>query len=577
VTSIDTVDESSSLRQYASVLWRRRWMIALVTLVTVGIALAYCVVTTPVYQGTANLLLMQQLPSAVLQANNTFNPNVMVDVATDTQVLESADVTAIVKKTVPNAPSVNVTQVGTTNVVQVSTQSTDAALAAKAATAYANAYITYQHQLTANALNSAAQQVQNRLNTVQATANQISAELGDSTKASSPGAESSLASLQGSLQLEASSLQNQLANDQFYASSQTGESGQLISAATTPTKPVSPKTIEYSVLAAVLGLVLGIGLAISLEFFDDRVRTKEDVQRVAGSRLLLGLVPEIAEWRHPEASYLVTRAAPGSAPTEAFRTLRTSVQFLSVERAIRTLQFTSPGAPEGKTTTLANVAVVMAQAGMRVVMVDCDLRRPRLHEYFHLPNAVGFTSVLLKEATVGEALQPVAGLDSLHLMASGPIPPNPSELLAGSRAAELLRTVSEDADIVLIDSPPVLPLSDAAALAGKVDGVIIVTSSVTSSRNQLTRALERLDQVDAPVLGIVLNRSPEAEIMIRDASRSGSWARPQQAGTRPAPVTTSGVLTATPNVNGGGTPRAARGADHLADVGASETGERSTR
>jgi capsular exopolysaccharide synthesis family protein len=206
----------------------------------------------------------------------------------------------------------------------------------------------------------------------------------------------------------------------------------------------------------------------------------------------------------------VSRSAPSSVPAEAYRSLRTSIQFLGLDRSIKTIQFTSPSAGEGKTTTLANVAVSIAQAGHRVVVVCCDLRRPRLHQYFDMSNQIGFTSVLLGEATLREALQPVPGLEGLQVLASGQIPPNPSELLSSDRTAELLASLAEYADIVLIDSPPVLPVTDAAVLAGRVDAVVVVAAAGRTTQTQVSRALEVLGRIDAPIAGLVLNRASES-------------------------------------------------------------------
>jgi capsular exopolysaccharide synthesis family protein len=197
-------------------------------------------------------------------------------------------------------------------------------------------------------------------------------------------------------------------------------------------------------------------------------------------------------------------------PAEAYRSLRTSIQFLSLDRSIKSIQFTSPGASEGKTTTLANVAVAIAQAGQRVVVVCCDLRRPRLHEFFNMSNQVGFTSVLLGDATLREALQPVPGLEGLQILASGQIPPNPSELLSSARTAELLSTLADYADIVLIDSPPVLPVTDAVVLAGQVDATVLVAAAGRSTQSHVSRALEVLGRVEAPIAGLVLNRASES-------------------------------------------------------------------
>jgi succinoglycan biosynthesis transport protein ExoP len=343
------------------------------------------------------------------------------------------------------------------------------------------------------------------LNAINATIAPIQAQAAQTSAASG----TALATQLQGLQEQAVTLQNEISNDEFAANQATG-GGQVVSTASVPTKPVKPKTAEYAILAGFLGIALGVGLALTLEYFDDGIRTKDDLELVGDNHPVLSLIPEIVDWRDPHAQYLVSRSAPSSVPAEAYRSLRTSIQFLGLDRSIKTIQFTSPSAGEGKTTTLANVAVSIAQAGHRVVVVCCDLRRPRLHQYFDMSNQIGFTSVLLGEATLREALQPVPGLEGLQVLASGQIPPNPSELLSSDRTAELLASLAEYADIVLIDSPPVLPVTDAAVLAGRVDAVVVVAAAGRTTQTQVSRALEVLGRIDAPIAGLVLNRASES-------------------------------------------------------------------
>jgi non-specific protein-tyrosine kinase len=185
---------------------------------------------------------------------------------------------------------------------------------------------------------------------------------------------------------------------------------------------------------------------------------------------------------------------------------------MGLDRPLKLIQVTSPQAGEGKTTTLANLAVVLARAGQRVVVVCCDLRKPRVHDFFGLSNEVGLTTVLLGESSLSDAVQAVAEEPNLYVLASGHEPPDPAEVLAGMRLIEVLTALQGMADVVLLDSAPVLPVADAAILATRVDGTLLVLSSGASSRKQVHRTLELLGQVDAPLIGVVLNRAKgEAE------------------------------------------------------------------
>lgn len=262
MTVVIAREDESGFLEYAKRLWTRRWLVVLVTLVAIVGALGYSAATKKVYKATADLLLAPQLPTAVLQANNSANPAIPIDAPSALQVIESSQVAAIARRSVPNAPSTTATSVGTTNVVAVSVQSKDARLAARAATAYANAYITYERQQTASSLEAASSILQGKLAAIQAAINTVSNEIANVTSA---GEGTELATTQGTLELEASALQNDISTYTTFATYQGVESGQLITPAPVPTKPVKPRPALYTVLGGLIGLILGIGIALLLE------------------------------------------------------------------------------------------------------------------------------------------------------------------------------------------------------------------------------------------------------------------------------------------------------------------------
>ncbi|MBW3558053.1 MAG: polysaccharide biosynthesis tyrosine autokinase, partial [Actinobacteria bacterium] len=280
---------------------------------------------------------------------------------------------------------------------------------------------------------------------------------------------------------------------------------QLVTPAVAPTSPVRPTPRRNAVVALAVGLMLGVGVAFLREYLDDSIKGKEDVERAAPGVPILGLIPELKTWKDPKDSFVVSLTDPHSHATEAYRSLRTSVQFLGLDRKIKIVQMTSPSQAEGKSTTIANLAVGLASAGQRVVLVDADLRRPRIHAFFGLPNDVGFSSILIGDTTLGQAMQQVRSVSRLYLLASGPIPPNPSEMLASRRSGELLRSLAEHVDVVLIDSPPVLPVTDATVLANTVDATLLVVNATRTKQAQLRRAVELLGNVQAPLAGVVVN------------------------------------------------------------------------
>jgi non-specific protein-tyrosine kinase len=201
---------------------------------------------------------------------------------------------------------------------------------------------------------------------------------------------------------------------------------------------------------------------------------------------------------------LVAHTDPRSAAAEAYRTLRTNIQFASPDKPLRTLLATSTSPEDGKSTTLANLAITLAETGARTILVDADLRRPAQHTLFGLTNEVGLTSLMLSRAEPRIPAQATA-VQNLWVLTSGPLPPNPAELLASQRMGELLTTLAGRADYVLFDTPPIIAVTDAAILAPRVDGVLIVVRAGKTKRDLAVKAKRLLAQVNAPVVGVVLN------------------------------------------------------------------------
>jgi capsular exopolysaccharide synthesis family protein len=208
---------------------------------------------------------------------------------------------------------------------------------------------------------------------------------------------------------------------------------------------------------------------------------------------------------------LITLSDPRAPASEAYRTLRTNIQFSSLEKPLQTLLVTGVDAGAGKSTTLANLAVVIAQGGKHVLMVDCDLRRPTLHKLFGLPSEPGLTTAILDSNS--QVARQSTSVDGLELVASGPLPPNPSELLGSHQLENILKQLASSVDIVLLDAPPIVAVSDAAVLATKVDGVILVVSAGKTKRDMARRAKSLLERVNAHILGVVLNNAPRERTM----------------------------------------------------------------
>ncbi len=278
----------------------------------------------------------------------------------------------------------------------------------------------------------------------------------------------------------------------------------VVKPATQPTAPVSPRRKVNLALGLLLGLALGIGGAVLRDTLDTTIKTSAEAKELSGAPVL-GLVPEDPHAK--ESPLLLSTSDDQSGRAESYRQIRTNLQFLGVDKATRALVITSAIPEEGKTTTACNIAIALAESGLRVILVEADLRRPRIAEYLGIEGAVGITSVLLGQATVADVLQ-TWGRQRLQVLPSGPIPPNPSELLGSRQMDELIATLTTASDIVILDAPPLLPVTDAAVLSSHCDGALVVARYGHTKRDQLAAAAEALRKVGAAPLGVVLNRTP---------------------------------------------------------------------
>lgn len=492
------------LRDYLVILRRRAGTIVAVTLVAVAVSLVVSNLQTPRYQATAEVLLQ---PAG---AGDPFNPvqSQRVDPAravhTEMQLLESAPVREAVRKRLGSVPPVSSSSVGETDVIQVGATSTDPRRAARVANAYAEAYVDLRQQQAVDGLLKAVQKIQVKVDELQTQIDALDQQIAQIPAELRLAPDNALVPRRAVLIQQQGAFQGRLDEVQVTANLKTGDA-QLATPAAIPSRPDSPQPRRDAVVALVVGLLLGVALALLREHLDDSIKNKDELERVSDGLPTLGIIPVEAGWKDRDEPYVVSRDEPFSPSAEAFRSLRTAIQFIGLDRPVHTLQITSPNAGEGKTATLSNLAVALARAGKRVGLVCCDLRRPRLHEFFGIPNTVGFTSVLLGEVSLDAAMVRVTGEANIAVLPAGPLPPNPSELLASPRAAEVLTELQAHFDVVLVDSPPVLPATDAAVISGRVDVTLFVANAGETGRKEMTRAIELLRQVGAPLIGVVLN------------------------------------------------------------------------
>jgi capsular exopolysaccharide synthesis family protein len=280
----------------------------------------------------------------------------------------------------------------------------------------------------------------------------------------------------------------------------------VVEPATLPAVPISPNVPLNLLLAAAVGLIVTISAALLLEYLDETVKSPEEVQHATGLATL-GVIGRIAGKQVPQT---VVAAAPRSWVLEGYRSLRTNLQFFSLEGPLRTLLVSSANPAEGKSTTVANLAVVMAQAGLKVVVVDADLRRPSLNRFFGLDNARGLSNALLESDPDPARFLQDTEYEHLQLLSGGPPPPNPSELIAHARMRALIEKLQACCDIAIFDSPPVLAVTDPVVLARQVDGVLLVVGHASTRLAALAKARDELTRVGSRVLGVAMNRVSDA-------------------------------------------------------------------
>ncbi|WP_156877158.1 polysaccharide biosynthesis tyrosine autokinase [Pseudoclavibacter soli] len=313
--------------------------------------------------------------------------------------------------------------------------------------------------------------------------------------------------------------------------------------ATAPTSASSPKLMLNVAIGGLAGLVLGAGAAIALTVFDRRLRSAEAITEQFDVAIM-GKLPE-TNWFTKHKSRLLaeetqhsrTKGDATTAFREALRELRTNIQYVDVDHPVRALMVTSSLPGEGKSTVAANLAVALADAGETVVLIDGDLRRPTVAKTFGLSSGAGVTDVLAGRAELGAVLQRWRLGTELYLLPAGHLPPNPSELLGSDAMTDLLRELSGYA-IILIDAPPTLPVTDAAVLSTKVDGVIVAVVAGKTTSDQLGTTLEHLHRVKANIYGVVLNRVPTKGI---DSEGYGYYSSGYTSNAPAKPVTVERV------------------------------------
>jgi polysaccharide biosynthesis transport protein len=491
--------ESMGLREYLAIFRARKLLIAITLLVTVAAAVYYSSRLPSLYQSTARVLVQAPLTPGSPQPGAAFiNLETERSLATSPAVAEfAADELEedIPPRALIGGLSVNVSP--QTEILEFTYTSPSARIARSRAGAFARGYLDFRRNQFLDEYLAASESVQEQINEVQQELEEVNQDIISSVDETE----------RTVLQTQANALASRLGvlQQQQLPPPSNLRVGQVVQSATLPTAPSSNPYQRNVFLAVVLGLMLGAGLTLLLEKLDDRLRGRHDLESHTTSAVLT-VVPRVNGWRRREEAYLASISEPDSAASEAYRTLRTGLLFAASQMTLKKVMITSPEEGEGKTTTTANLGVALARAGKRVVIVSADLRRPRLQRFFGEKSGnEGLTNVLAGEKDVTKVLFSPPGIPNLKILSSGPVPGNPAELLTSTAVARVLAELGDHADFILLDSAPILPVSDALALSRFTDAVLFVADAQKTSRSAVGQARMKLDQVNAKMIGSVLN------------------------------------------------------------------------
>lgn len=511
-------DAELDIRHLVGVLWRRAWIVVLLVVVgTVG-GYVYSARQPSLYAATAQVQIRDPNASMLGAGSGQAVSAAAAEreVAGQLEFLKSTEVRVraneLLGQTSQPVTSMSATNVSGTDLVDIRVVSRSPEVAQAGADAYAEAYVERRKEQLVSAFNDNAAELRETAQERTAQAAAIDARLGPDGEALTPAQRDSLLAERTALINESTDLTTR-ANEYDQIATTRAAGVMVIEQAALPRSPFEPTPLRTAAVGGVLGLVLGIGLVFLLERLDDRVGSAEQVEQLTGGLPVLGAIPVHAgarRWgRHKLPHGERVLVPPGSVSAEAYRTLQTSIRFSSLGKTKQTLLLTSSVSGEGKSTCTANLAAMLADSGLRVVVISADLRKPALGPIFGVDDsAKGLTSVLLGDAALAEVLVPVTLQTgrTVYVLPSGPLPHNPTELLGSHAFGEVLREIEDaGADFILIDCAPVLPVSDPLAAAQHVDGVLVMTVAGESKQANLTEAVHRLRQVQADVVGVVLN------------------------------------------------------------------------
>jgi len=510
-------DHAAELRDYLHIVRRRKWIILTAVVLVPAVAVGLSLRQKPVYQASASVYLSNQDLASAIAGVSSPGGSPAADPGAQTQAIiarvpqiAQQVVTALQLALSPQGflSQSSVSSATNSNILTFTVTGGEAGLVPRMAAEYAKQYTLYRRKLDTASLESARKTLQRGIDKLRAEH-------------------------AGSAALYADLIEKE---QQLRTFEVLQTSNAYVLQTPTGASQISPRPKRNGIIGLVLGIVLGVGLAFLWEALDTRVRSVQEIGERLGGLPLLARLPEPSK-RMRGRNQLVMLEQPTSVQAETFRMFRTNLDFATLDRDVHAIMVTSAVEQEGKSTTIANLAVALARAGRRVILVDLDLRRPFLDKLFRI-DGPGVTQVALGQVTLEEALATVAIVDPdprqarrkrvfngngtgdgvtkyvkgvLEVLPSGPIPPDPGEFVGTRALAEILEQLRTRADILLIDAPPVLHVGDAILLSAKVDAVVVVTRMKVIRRQMLGELARQLASVRTPVLGFVVTGTKEEQ------------------------------------------------------------------
>ena len=533
---MDHTKEDPTLRDYARGVWRRKGLVVIVVVVVTALAVGYSVLKTPLYSASAQLIYESQINVAdpLSTSGSADTATQSLQIASVASLIASPDLVKAANADVSSADMSNwFTVTSTPNVaagqsvastVSITAVSPGAKTAAAAANAYAAAFVASRKALAQERVRQAEQVIQSRI---------------DSFGSSGHGSAEYL------------TLQQRLQDLQILEATVTGNFRVLIPA-TIPAKPFTPKPVRNGIMGVVAGLVLGVAFVLLIEQFDTRVRTIDDAVALVDMPLLARIRKMSAARASEDPLVIVSDSRSPTA--ESIRKLRSNLEFANVDGDLGSFFITSCLQHEGKSVTVCNLALALAASDNRVVLVDGDLRRPQVHRYLNLPNSRGLSTVLHGKGELSDALltyyvgsslttpSTVRGAEpdrggQLAVLTSGPLPPNPAEMVSSKSFARLMKQLRGQFDLVLVDAPALLAVGDAAGMARCLDGMVFLIDISRARRPLLKEAALQLSQMPCRKLGVVIlspgkNRRSDRYYYSYDA-QVGDAFDPAAVGTKP--------------------------------------------